>query len=661
MKNLKIIVSFIGLLASFSFVNAGAMEKNNKDLNQQKREMTGFKTTNGNGFFTDEHNKSIYLEFANREKKYNEYTTIAENVLEKNKNIYEKMVNKERKVYPNTFGFDLDCINTLLDEYIEALRQKECSVDYGGECTNSIIHGCFNELYDVFISSYGFSKLSLQSLSKISGNKETRLFDSVVFKLSNEGMEKGENLFTVYRTFIAERVLNQILEFFVVFLDFYKANVKKEYGLLYANNDIDNVKRQDEKVNKYIKEITLRDNFNLILPNQNIKNKDIKYKNVAFNGESGDLLKFYGITYNKIVTDKDLQKEYPIFYAISNDEYFKLFNPENIENIRLDDCNLILFTFKEDKFNESQSKLLEFMSKDIERMSSKLSVSAVKQIILIYFEFVKRNTEEMDESNLQNRLYKSYDKENIKDLEKKSEHVVKEMNLDSVNDLFFETVGEKVKPLIKGIKGVEFNGKPEDLLKFYEQAYDILRYKQVLPVNCRDRFILFIPENIKHIALDNLNAVFKFDTANIMKCCNKEEAFGNNFTKKLFYNLDHFSDMAKSDKFFIYIKQIILTYLECAKEKKEEKATEEKKEENVKVEEVKKEEEKKEEKLDEIDTTSSKNKKEENVNKEELNKEEDKKEYEKEEKATEEKKEENIKEIQEKEYEKEEKDKQYKK
>ena len=88
MKNLKIVASLIGLLVSFSFVNVSAMEKNIKDSNQQKRELTQeeirekemeqFKVTRmegnkkihtGNGVFTDKDNKCIYFEFINRKKK----------------------------------------------------------------------------------------------------------------------------------------------------------------------------------------------------------------------------------------------------------------------------------------------------------------------------------------------------------------------------------------------------------------------------------------------------------------------------------------------------------------------------------------------------------------------------------------------------------------
>ena len=217
-------------------------------------------------------------------------------VLRENKNIYERMVKMAREVYPNTGNFDLDYVGVLLDEYIKALKKKEYGVNYDGdENYNSHIHGLFYNLYDVF--EQGYSKLFLNSFGEISVDKETKMFGySVVFKFDNAGMTKGARLFDDNKNFVAQNVLDRILEFFVVFLDFYKevnykqenteqlaeemrpkVNVEGEYGLLYNNNSKEFAVKEGE-VGGYIEQ-------KVIYNTPNISTIFEKYKDVKFNGK----------------------------------------------------------------------------------------------------------------------------------------------------------------------------------------------------------------------------------------------------------------------------------------------------------------------------------------------------------------------------------------
>ena len=700
MKNLKIVASLIGLLVSFSFVNVSAMEKNVENLNQQKRELTqeeirakameqfkvketkdGKEVYTGNGVFTDGLNKCIYFEFFNRKKKGDEYTKLAEKVLRENKDKYERMVKLTRYTYPSGANFDLKYVRTLLNEYIEALEQKEYGVDYGGnEDYNNHIHNLFRELCDVFRRGY-YSTLILNDIGEIGVDKETKMFGySVVFKLNDIGMVKGARLFDVNKHFAAQNLLDRILEFFVVFLDFYKKangdqestekldkevrpklNVEGEYGLLYNNNSKE-FAPQDEEIKDYIED-------KVVYANLNGRRVYEKYKCVKFNGEFEDLFRFYKMIYEEIANNENLKRKYHIFDEIYNDEYFKLFNPENIKDIvTFNVNNSILFMFKKNKLDESQSKLLKHFRSiykgAIGYLNSRLSVSAIKQIIKIYFNFVDIKGVNLSELNLKNELYK---KENIKWFEEEDEYAVRTMNLSSVAlDWRFKAIGDKIRPVIKDIEveGVEFNGKPEDLLKFYKKAYNILREKQVFPRARWDDYILFDPENVKYIAVEKngLNAVFKFDITNIRKYINeggydsilekrfffKEQGY-NKVLKKLFFDLFRFVGPPVGSENFIYIQHIILTYLERVEKKKEEmkrlELEKKKEEETIEQKRIKyydnyfnKEKDKKDKKeeMKELELEKKKEEdkkeyeKEENVNKEELNKEDEKEENKKE-------------------------------
>ena len=127
MKNLKIAVSLVGLLISFSFVNAGAME-NIGNINQQNQQGKIPKT----GFVLKEYCKCIFFNVTNREFKRSTYETstkIAEKVLKRNIDVYKRMINR---IYENgckpsldfytQIHFDLDCVRFLLDKYIDELK-----------------------------------------------------------------------------------------------------------------------------------------------------------------------------------------------------------------------------------------------------------------------------------------------------------------------------------------------------------------------------------------------------------------------------------------------------------------------------------------------------------------------------------------------------------
>ena len=399
MKRLKVLYSLFVLFFVFSFVNVYAMEKNLKENKKEARLEVVLKPQS----------KRIIFDFTNRKKKekgdlgYADSTEIAENVLKANKNIYKRMINKiyrKKEDKPNTSifyakkHFDLDYVGVLLDEYLNTLRNSTYNSGWPVNTINFLVR-----YYEAFKSRNSKLFLIFEGFENID---KTGLFSNMVgFELSDKVVDDG--FFNFANTPEAILVFNQILEFFVVFIDFYrvvdgvvdehqnfadelpkwarpKVKEEGEYALLYPGC-FEEFKRQDSRIKKIIKEDIIK----------NMKDKDEKFNYVKFNGESEDLKKFYEIVYNEILERKWIGSN-----SVCNDEYFKLFNPKMLKyiNILKNISDAILLKFNEDcKFDDLQLELLKsfrsFKKSEIDYLNSMPGVAVVKQIILLYVEAVK--------------------------------------------------------------------------------------------------------------------------------------------------------------------------------------------------------------------------------------------------------------------------------
>ena len=127
--------------------------------------------------------------------------------------IYEKKSDKKYKEFYGNIHFDLDYVSILLDRYLRVLYIK---------AFKNFIPINQSNLYCRYYRSFysNDSKLHLNYCGVESVDEETGLFcNSVGFKLSSEAIADG--FFTSANTPEAKKVFDHVIEFFVVFLDFY--------------------------------------------------------------------------------------------------------------------------------------------------------------------------------------------------------------------------------------------------------------------------------------------------------------------------------------------------------------------------------------------------------------------------------------------------------
>ena len=377
-------------------------------------------------------------------------------------------------------NFNLSYVHYLLEEYLRVIDFKFLEKFTNGNY--EIISKC----YDAFKRDN--SSLILNCcFGNVSVDEETGLFcNSVGFKLSSEVIADG--FFTSANTPEAKKVFDHVIEFFVVFLDFYsvvdnyklphkelsdweRPEFKKEgeYALIYPSC-LDEILIKDRKIKENIKYEILN---------------DVVYKNVKFNGSSEDLYKFYKIVYNNI-----LKKEWLGFYKVSGDLYFELFNPEFIKNIRIlrGVYDVILMQFNKSVKNyELKLKLLKrfksFEKNEIDYLNSMPGVAIVKQIILIYIQLLKENKEKLRLLEVKNKLN---NKEIIKNLEQKTieqdeifitKHKYRigiDKDIECFKKIYLEIRENIEDEITKNMenKDVEFNGDSKDLYKFYNILYN---------------------------------------------------------------------------------------------------------------------------------------------------------------------------------------------
>ena len=566
MKNLKIAVSFIGLLISFSFVNAGAMEKNIKDSNQQ-------------GVFSENE-----LDVAGKK------CSVRIDAGYKYKIIKDKYLNIKKFIEDEIIKYEILDFNDVAFNGTHEDLYKFYKKIYGGvlnsKSKNQILFNIKTDDYFKLFSPEKLKKISLtieDELRKIvlEFRKDIEFKERELNRLQSlESNESDDSGFIHSDPFIA--MIKQIV---LIYFEFVKndKNVKEcdadcgymngKMKLDYKGNIADSMK---EKAN------FMEEKMKSFMYGEKAMQQWLK-KGVEFDTTSRDLLRFYKMSYDM------LYDELKCLNFIIKKPICFIFDPENIKDIFIeDDDSSVVFKFDIANIKKLYNDYINgnydvnysgniFMDKIFENFDSNTknfnSTIFAKQIILSYIKFAK----EAKAKNCKN-LIDEYNKEIIEKEEnelgklKKFENQEFKMKIASENECVKMVSGKIEQIANDNIKGILFDGSSKDLLKFYKVVFNDLVNKNILTFFYNyPEFMLFSPENVEYIAVkdDGLNAVFKFNIENIIK-----QIRGVQYKKRHIDSingiLDDFNTKTIKNYFEVFPKQIISFYVEGVKKKKEE-------------------------------------------------------------------------------------------